>query len=381
MSENRDTARRKQRAAALSVVSNTVLVAGKLVVGLITGSVAVISEAVHSGMDLVAAVIALVAVTISGRPPDENHPHGHGKVEDLSGAVEALLIFGAVVFIGYESIHRIVGGGSVEQPMLGVAVMAASSLINAAVSWYLGKVGRETDSSALLADAAHLRTDVYTSMGVLVGLGLVHFTGLDWLDPAAALAVALLIVLEAWRITSRTVGELLDRGLPPEERRQVEELLAAEGISFHALRSRKSGPTRKLDLHLDVPPKATVEEVHALCDRLEDGVRRVFPGAQVLIHPEPMGELDRTSPAVEIARELLESHHDLFVEYHDLHAHEEGAQVHIALRLRLEPGTSVAELQRLIDHLTGHLRTLLPEVELYVHPEVHASPRQGPAPR
>jgi divalent metal cation (Fe/Co/Zn/Cd) transporter len=230
-------------------------------------------------------------------------------------------------------------------------------------------VGRETDSSALLADAAHLRTDVYTSMGVLVGLGLVHFTGVDWLDPASALAVALLIVLEAWRITSRTVGELLDRGLPPEERQKVERVLADEGISFHALRSRKSGPTRKLDLHLDVPPKATAEEVHALCDRLEEGVQRVLPGAQVLIHPEPMRELDRTSPAVEIARELLEGHRELFVAYHDLHAHEEGGQVHISLRLRLEPGTTVEELQALIAHLTGHLRELVPEAELYVHPE------------
>ena len=365
-----DTDKRKWRAAALSVGSNTLLVGGKVAVGLITGSVAVISEAVHSGMDLVAAIIALVAVIYASRPPDESHPHGHGKMEDLSGALEALLIFGAVVFIGYESIHRLVAGGGVEQPLLGVAVMAVSSVINFAVSWYLGKVGRETDSSALLADAAHLRTDVYTSLGVLVGLGAVYFTGLHWLDPAAALAVALLIVLEAWRITSRTVGELLDRGIPVEERRQVESLLASEGIKFHALRSRKSGPTRKIDLHLDVPPKATAEEVHALCDRMEEGVQKVLPGAQVLIHPEPMQELDRTMPAVETARDLLERHRHMHVGYRDLHAHEDGDEVHIALRLRLEPGTTVAELQQVIDHLTGHLRALLPDAELYVHPEV-----------
>jgi len=361
--------RRKRRAAALSVGSNTLLVGAKVAVGWITGSVAVMSEAVHSGMDLVAALIALAAVIYASRPPDESHPHGHGKMEDLSGALEALLIFGAVVFIGYESIHRLVAGGDVEQPLLGVAVMAASSVINFVVSWYLGKVGTETDSSALLADAAHLRTDVYTSLGVLVGLGLVYFTGLNWLDPAAALAVALLIVFEAWRITSRTVGELLDRGLPPEERRQVEELLTREGISFHALRSRKSGATRKLDLHLDVPPKATAEEVHALCDRLEAGVQQVLPGAQVLIHPEPMRELDRTLPAVEIARELLEGHRELFVDYHDLHAHEEGGRVHIALRMRLAPDATVSELRRIIAHLTEHLQALLPEAELFVHPE------------
>lgn len=362
--------RRKRRAAGLSVASNTFLALAKLGVGLITGSVAVLSEAVHSGMDLVAAIIALAAVVLASQPPDASHPHGHGKIEDLSGAVEALLIFGAVAFIGYESIHRLVEGGEVRQPLLGVIVMGASSVINLAVSWYLGKVARETDSSALMADAAHLRSDVYTSAGVLVGLSLVYLTGIGWLDPAAALAVALLIVLEAWRITSRTVGELLDRGLPEQERALIEQVMDKAGVSYHALRSRKSGSTRKIDLHLDVPPKATAEEVHDLCDRLEAAVGKVLPGTQVLVHPEPTLELDRTRPAVELARQILDGHRELFLGYRDLHAHEDGGQVHISLRMSLAPGTTVEEIQSLVEHLRGHLRGRLPEAEVYIHPEV-----------
>jgi cation diffusion facilitator family transporter len=277
----------KRLAAAVSVGSNTFLVVGKVIVGVITGSVAVMSEAIHSGMDLLAAMIAFVAVSYSDRPADANHPHGHGKIENLSGAIEALLIFGAIIFIGYEAIGKLIHGGKVEHIYLGSIVMGVSVAVNTGVSIYLQRVGKRTESEALLADAAHLRTDVYTSLGICVGLMLVNFTGRQWLDPVSALAVALLIIWEAWVITRRSVGVLLDEALPEEDVAVLREEVAAQGVTFHALRTRKLGSTRTFDLHLDVDPRSTIAAVHAVCDRIKEGVRRRLPGSQVLIHPEP----------------------------------------------------------------------------------------------
>ena len=371
------TTRAKQRAAGLSVLSNIVLVLGKLVVGLMTGSVAVVSEAVHSAMDLLAAIIAFTAVTLSGRPPDQDHAHGHGKIEDLSGAVEALLIFGAVGYIGYEAISKLVTEVRVEQIHLGVIVMGISSVVNVGVSWYLQRVGRRTDSSALLADAAHLRTDVYTSMGVLVGLTLVHFTGVQIIDPLAALAVSLLISLEAWKITSHSVGELLDRSLPAEELKLVQGVIQRAGLRFHSLRSRKSGSTRKIDLHLDVSPKSTAEQVHELCDRVEREVQQALPGTQVLIHPEPHMELDRTAPAGRQVTRILERHRGIFEDFSDVHVNEDEGRIHVIFRLGLAPETSVAEVQRIVDHLDQHLQEHLPGAEIFIHPEPRENKEQG----
>jgi cation diffusion facilitator family transporter len=365
--------RSKRRAAALSVGSNTLLVLGKLVVGLLTQSVAVISEAVHSAMDLLAAVIALFAVTYSDRPPDADHPHGHGKMEHLSGAVEALLIFGAVLFIGYEAIEKLIEGGQVQQIYLGAIVMGVSAVVNIFVSWHLYRVGNRTDSDALLADAAHLRTDVYTSLGVLVGLLLVHFTHLQWLDPAVAMAVALLIVYEAWSITRRSVGGLLDQSLPESERQIVQRIIDAEGLTFHELRSRKSGATRKIDLHLDVSPKATAEQIHQICDRIEAEIAQELPGAQMLIHPEPLLELDIEHTFQLWVEQILDHHKTLFLGYSDLHTHETASGVHISLRLQVDPVLTIAEVYRVTDHLAGHIMRHIPEAHVYIHPEPAAS--------
>ncbi|MFH1130814.1 MAG: cation diffusion facilitator family transporter [Pseudomonadota bacterium] len=360
----------KRRAAAVSVGSNTFLVLGKLVAGVFTGSVAVISEAIHSAMDLLAAVIAFFAVTFSGRPPDDDHSHGHGKIENLSGAVEALLIFGAVVFIGYEAIHKLVHGTSSKHMYLGIITMGVSAAINVVVSWYLQRIGEKTESHALLADAAHLRTDVYTSLGVLIGLFLVHFTGLQWLDPVAALLVALIIVWEAWQITRESVGDLLDQSLPVSEQKVVENVIQQEGLSFHAMRSRKSGATRSIDLHLDVSPKATAEQIHSLCDRIENNIQRELPQAEVLIHPEPVLELDNTLPVRGLMENLLNRHRDLFGEFSDLCIHEEQKGILIVFRLHLEQYSTLEEFQRISEHLTRHAREHLPGAQLLIHPEL-----------
>ncbi|MDD3365060.1 MAG: cation diffusion facilitator family transporter, partial [Syntrophomonas sp.] len=194
----------KARVAALSIFSNITLVIFKLVAGIITGSVSVLSEAIHSSLDLLAAVIAFTSVRISGRPPDNEHRYGHGKYENISGTIEALLIFVAAIWILVEAYKKIIHGGEVQSLGIGVVVMAVASLANFLISNILMKVAIKTESVALEADAMHLRTDVYTSVGVLVGLGVISITKIQILDPIIAIGVALLITKAAWDITVKS---------------------------------------------------------------------------------------------------------------------------------------------------------------------------------
>ncbi len=292
-----DAQHRKATVAWLSVLSNTLLVVGKLVIGLLIGSVSVISEAIHSGVDLLAAVIALFAVKTSHRVADEEHPFGHGKVENVSGTIEALLIFLAAGWIIYEAAHKLIQPVPLEAVGWGVAVMLVSSIANILVSQMLFKVGRETDSMALQADAWHLRTDVYTSAGVMVGLTLIltgeHFlpgVNLLWLDPVAAILVALLIVHAAWRLTRDSGRDLLDASLPAEEIEEIRELVQGLGASvrsFHHLRTRKGGANRFVEFHLVVDKDLSVEKAHRMSDALTQAIKARLSGTTVTIHVEP----------------------------------------------------------------------------------------------
>ena len=292
-----DAQRRKSAVAWLSVISNTSLMAGKLVVGLFIGSVSVISEAIHSGVDLLAAVIALFAVKTSDKVADEEHPFGHGKIENISGTVEAVLIFIAAGWIIYEAAHRLLAPQPIEAAGWGVGVMLVSSVMNMIVSHRLFKVGKETDSIALQADAWHLRTDVYTSAGVMLGLGLILAgerllpgTNLLWLDPVAAILVALMIVHAAWKLTVESGRDLLDASLPAEETAWIQEYLRAVGRSvrgFHHLRTRKSGSHRFVEFHLVVDKDLSVEASHHLSDTLTHAIKERLSGCTVTIHVEP----------------------------------------------------------------------------------------------
>jgi cation diffusion facilitator family transporter len=292
-----DAQRRKNSAAWLSVISNTALVMGKLIIGVLIGSVSVISEAIHSGVDLLAAVIALFAVKTSNKVADDEHPFGHGKVENISGTVEALLIFLAAGWIIYEAVHRLLVPAPLEAVGWGVGIMLVSSVVNIGVSKLLFKVGRETDSVALQADAWHLRTDVYTSAGVMVGLGLILVgqwvmpgTNLLWLDPVAAIAVALLIIHAAWTLTKTSGRDLLDASLPADEIawiRQRMNGLAPAVRGFHHLRTRKAGAARFVEFHLVVDKDLTVERAHNLADAATRDIKAHLPEATVTIHIEP----------------------------------------------------------------------------------------------
>ena len=281
---------RKQSAALLSIVSNSTLVIGKLAVGLMCSSVAVISEAVHSASDLMASVIAYAAVRMSDSPPDEDHPYGHGKIESISSLAEALLIFAAALYIVYEAVHKLWKPPASSPPLyLAMGVMAVSVGVNFFISRYLRKVGKETESQALLADAEHLNVDVLTAAGVFVGLGLAQLTGKSWLDPAAALGVALLIFKAAWELSVDALQPLMDARLPLEEEQQVRGVLNNDPrvLGYHKLRTRKSGSQRHVDVHVQLEDDITLLEAHEVSEDLEDEIRKLLPMLLINIHIEP----------------------------------------------------------------------------------------------
>ncbi len=292
-----DAQRRKTAVAWLSVASNLALTTGKLVVGLLIGSVSVMSEAIHSGMDLVASVIALYAVRSSQKRADEQHPFGHGKIENLSGTAEAILIFVAAGWIIYEAIDKLLEPQPLEAAGLGMLIMLVSSAVNIVVARLLFRVGRETDSIALQADGWHLWTDVYTSAGVMAGLGIIALAqraypraNVMWIDPVAAIAVAVMILRAAWHLTLESGRDLLDASLPPKETTWIADRLREFGPAvhgFHHLRTRKAGPRRFVEFHLVVHEDLSVAAAHRISDELTNTIKDRFPGATTTIHVEP----------------------------------------------------------------------------------------------
>jgi cation diffusion facilitator family transporter len=281
---------KKAGAARLSVFSNTLLVLFKLAVGLVTGSVSVLSEAVHSGVDLIAAGIAYFSVRASEVPADEWHPYGHGKIENVSGVAEALLIFGASGLILYQAFLKFRSPQPVEHHSLAIAVMVVSVVTNWAVSRYLFRVAGETESVALEADAHHLSVDVYTSLGV--GLVVGAATGWTFLDPVIAVGVALFIVRIAWNLTREAGAPLLDQRLPPEEIQRIQDILDSDTrvLGYHKVRARRSGAVRHVDLHLQLDPELTLQEAHRVAEEVEDEIRNAFPAVHVITHVEPATE-------------------------------------------------------------------------------------------
>jgi cation diffusion facilitator family transporter len=278
-------------AALLSIVSNSVLIMLKVVAGSITGSVAILTEAMHSAIDLVASVVAYFSVRKAEEPADEDHRYGHEKVENVAAAIEGMLILVGSGVIGFEAVRRLVNDAPVEKLGIGIAVIAFSMVANLAVSAFIARRARQTESAALEGDAAHLRTDAMTSGGVLVALVLVEITGATWLDPVVALIVAAAIVVSGVRIITRSTRVLVDEALPPEEMAAIREAVLAFGprgvAGFHKLRTRRAGARRYVDLHVQFRGGTTLEDAHATAHALQDDIRSRLRGADVLIHLEP----------------------------------------------------------------------------------------------
>lgn len=278
----------KTKTARLSVMSNTLLIIMKVVVGVLTNSVSILSEAIHSSIDLIAAIIAFFAVRMSGNPADEKHPYGHGKVENVSGTIEAILIFIASGWIIFEAVKKFIHPEETSTLMLGVIVMGISAIVNIFISRRLYKVARQTDSVALEADALHLKTDVITSAGVATGLLLMWLTGWNVLDPVIALIVAMLIIYESYTLLRRAFSPLLDAALSKDEIKKVENILKELHASYHGLRTRAAGQQRFIEFHLEVASNETIETIHHQCDLIEERLESEFRDIQVVIHPEPI---------------------------------------------------------------------------------------------
>jgi cation diffusion facilitator family transporter len=259
----------------------------------LTGSVGLLSDALESLVNLAGAVMALSMLTVAARPPDEDHAYGHGKAEYFSAGFEGALILIAAASIAYAAIGRLMDPRPLEQVGIGLAVSVVASAVNLGTALVLRRAAREHRSATLDANAHHLLTDVWTSAGVLIGVGLVVLTGWLVLDPIIALAVAANIVVTGWRIMRSSVAGLMDAALPADEQRTVRGILdgyASDGIEYHALRTRQSGAQRFVSVHVLVPPEWSVQQGHDLAERIESDIRKALRPINVLTHIEPLGD-------------------------------------------------------------------------------------------
>lgn len=300
-SQPRTGATVKTRAAALSIASNAILIALKLAAGALTGSVAILTEAMHSSIDLIASFVAYFSVREADKPADAEHPYGHAKIENLAAAIEAMLILVGSGVIIYAAARSLANGPEVHSLGIGIGVIGISIVANVVVSTLIARRARETDSPALEGDAAHLRTDAATSGAVLLGLVVVQLTGATWLDPVIALVVAAAIVFAGVRLLARASRVLVDEALPPQELDAVRDAIAEFGprgvCGYHKLRARRAGSRRYVDLHVQFTSGTTLEDAHATAHALQDGIRERLRGADVLIHLEPE---DSVHPGTEI---------------------------------------------------------------------------------
>ena len=287
----------KTRAAAVSIVSNSCLIVLKVAAGLVTGSVGILSDAVHSLMDLIASLIAWASVRKADAPADASHRYGHEKLEDLAAGAQALLLLVGALFIAVEAIRRLINGGVVGSIGVGIAVTGVAAAVNLIVSTYLERTGRATGSTALHATAADLRTDAVVSLGVLVSLVVVKLTGAHWLDPMVGLVVAAAISRTGARILIDASRRLADEALPPDELAALQQVVASfvgdEVVGYHDLRARHVGSNHQVDLHLQFAAGTSLERAHYVSHQLQDAIVDRLPGTTVLVHLEPE---DRVRP-------------------------------------------------------------------------------------
>ena len=301
----RSEERARSRAAALSIGSNSALIFLKLVAGAVTGSVAIITEAIHSAVDLLASIVAFLSVREAEQPADARHRYGHEKFENVAAGVEGMLILVGSGVIVYAAVRHLVEGTEIEALGFGIGVIAFAAATNIVVSAYLFRRARATGSPALEGDAAHLRTDAFTSLGVLVGLALVELTGETWIDPAVALVIAGVIVVTGVRILAGSWRVLVDEALPDDEQRAIREAIEAFGggsvAGYHKLRTRRAGTRRYVDLHVQFRAGTSLEAAHDTAHALQDRIGERLRGVDVLIHLEPE---DRVRPDAEIGAGL-----------------------------------------------------------------------------
>ena len=285
---------KKQNAAFLSILSNTFLIIVKIIAGLLMGSISVISEAAHSGIDLIASIVAFFSIKKAVEPADREHPYGHGKYENISGFFEAMLIFFAAAMIIYEAVKKLFHPIEMVKLDWGIVIMLISAIVNIIISRMLLQTSKRTGSIALDADAVHHTIDVFTSLSVMAGLVVIRFTRIEILDPIIGIAVAAMICKSSIDLTKRSIKDLLDERLPDDEEKTIHRVLDSypDVINYHNLRTRRSGNQREIDIHITMEKNTSLEKVHELCNTIENEINLALPGTIITIHAEPQSAMD-----------------------------------------------------------------------------------------
>jgi cation diffusion facilitator family transporter len=361
----------KSRIALTSVLAAVLLTALKMVVGLATNSLGILSEAAHSGLDLVAALMTLFAVKISDRPPDDTHHYGHGKVEGFSALVEVILLLVTCGYIIYEAVERIAGKAAhVEVNVYSFGVMAISIIVDISRSKALYRVARKHKSQALEADALHFSSDIWSSAVVIVGLVAYKFFGFSLADSIAALMVAILVVIVSMRLGVRTINVLLDQA-PAGVQQKIEKALSqVQGIErLDTLRVRSAGARTFVDMRLTLDGRLSFTEAHRIASSIEQKVSDIIPGADALVHVNP----GKKRPVKALSREdisgIMTEHQDLFVAYHDLNIVHHQDQYLVTMHLLMGADTHLEEAHKVCDHLERDIKQLVPGATVNIHLE------------
>lgn len=288
-----DINKKKKIVAGLSITSNIILTLLKIVAGILSGSLSIISEAIHSMGDFVASILAFFSVMKSSKPADKDHPYGHGKYEDLSGFIEGLLIILASLFIFYKAVQKIIlNSPSETENIIGISVMLVAVIVNILISTLLFRIAKESNSIALYADGEHLRTDVFSSLGVMLGLILIKVTGYAVLDPIIAILVAALIYRTGYTISKQALRNLLDYSLPKCDIDNIKEIITKYSdnirLKKNSLKARQTGPTVDIDFILQFPDNTTLCECHSICDNIEKQIQKIYKNSSISIHAEPI---------------------------------------------------------------------------------------------
>jgi cation diffusion facilitator family transporter len=361
----------KHRVALNSVFAAVFLTGLKLVVGLATNSLGILSEAAHSGLDLVAALMTLFAVKISDRPADETHHYGHGKVEGLSAFLEVLLLLGTCVYIIVEAIERITGKSAhVEVNIYAFAVMGISILVDISRSTVLYRVAKARRSQALEADALHFSSDIWSSAVVIIGLVAYKFFQFPLADSIAALMVAALVIVVSIRLGIRTVDALLDRA-PSGIRQKIEGALdQIQGMEkLESLRVRSSGDKTFVDMRLALARELSFAEAHRIASMAERKVSEMIPGADVIVHADP-GKRSSSKPgAKERISNILQEHQDLFIGYHNLSIIHHQDDYLVSMHLMMVGDSHLEEVHEVCDHLERDIKQVIPGAKVTIHVE------------
>ncbi len=366
-----DNLRAKYRVAMSSVIAAVFLTGIKLAVGLATNSLGILSEAAHSALDLFAAALTYFAVRISDIPPDEDHQYGHGKIEGLSALIEVVLLLATCAYIVYEAIERITGKAvPVEVNVYSFAVMAISIVIDISRSRALYRAAKRHRSQALEADALHFASDIFSSLVVIAGLAGYAYLDFPLADAMAALVVSALVIIVSLRLGLRTINVLLDRapdGLHRRIRRAVEDIPGVTGVDN--LRSRTAGPTTFVDMRLTLDGDLPFVRAHDISSLVEETVREIIPGADVMVHADPDRGIDQHSRIRTQLAELIKEHRPMFKRYHDLSVIHHGNAYIVSFHLVMSGSSTLEEVHRVCDHLERDIKKKLSGAKVTIHVE------------